>query len=232
MRLELEALRHYHDHFLSDTCNAFDATRIAEGARLRLPPGRIGSWVALQGRGHQEQNPSAFANGTTEQVLTANPSATQPTLDGEIVDIDFAAIAALPGTFGMSGDLQSLSADSLKRLARWVAFYKEWRTFIAAAHAHHLTPVRPISDRTGWSAVQLCRESDSRSLVVVYRLHDSRNSMRLRLHQLGLSTVYRITDKSSGTVITATGAVLSESGLEARVDRAAGATVYEVEPLA
>ncbi len=232
MRFDLESVRHYDDHFISDTCNAFDTVRIAEGARLRVPPGRIGTWAALQGRGYADRRPTSFSDATGEQLLTSAPSAAQPRQDGEIVGVDFAALAALPGVLGFSGDLQSLDSAARARVTHWVAFYKAWRGFIAASHAYQLTPVRPITDRSGWSAMQLCRESDPRSLVFVYRLHDSRGSTHVRLHELDPAKRYRVSDAGSGTERMLDGASLSSGGLEAVLARPVSAAAYVVEPAA
>jgi len=232
MRCELEALRHHDDLFLSDTCNAFDVVRIAEGARLRLPPGRIGMWTVLQARGERAQHSSAFAAANREQILTASPAETQPLLDGEIVSVDFAVLASLPGTFGLSGDLHSLGPDTRARLAFWIAFYKTWRGFIAASHAYPLTPVRPMTDRRGWAALQLCNPADPRSLVFVYRLYDSRSAVRLKLRELDTTMSYRVTDAGSGVTYDVAGATLTAQGLAAMLATPVSAAVYVIEPSA
>lgn len=229
MRLDLENLRHYHDHFLSDSCNSWDVIRIMQGAALRLPPGRIGAWIALQGRGVTTGHTSAFAEGDREQVFTSNPSGAQPCMDGAVVDPDFAGIVALLGTFGLSGDPASLPVHARQAITRHVAFYKKWRRTIQNGSFHLLTPVRPVTDHTGWAAVQMRSAHGDVSLVYVFRLDDSRGSIRVALQGLDAGTMYRVTASVSQSQVLASGSSLRSEGLECRLGRPNRAELFVVE---
>jgi len=82
------------------------------------------------------------------------------------VDVDFAAQVCLLGMFGLSGDIAGLPPDATAALQRHITFYKQWRRFIVGSIAHLLTPPRPVTDRTGWAALQLsihnCRQPGPR----------------------------------------------------------------------
>ena len=110
----------------------------------------------------------------------------------ETVDLDFAAAVALPGMFGLSGDLAGLPEQAIERLAEHVAFFQRWRTMIRDSVAHLLTPPCPQQDRRGWAAVQLEHVQTGNSLVFVYRLDDGCATRTFRLRNLDPHAAYRV----------------------------------------
>ena len=110
----------------------------------------------------------------------------------ETVDLDFAAAVALPGMFGLSGDLAGLPDEALERLAEHVAFFKRWRTVIRESVAHLLTPPCPKEDRRGWAAVQLEHPPSGDHLLFAYRLDDGSSTKTFRLRNLDPSADYQV----------------------------------------
>jgi alpha-galactosidase len=234
MRLDLEVLRHFDGHFLTDDTHPLDVLRIAQGAALRLPLGRVSTWVTLRSLGRvvpEYPNPVSDAR----ELIAATPAVGwQPVQVAETIDPDLAMLVCMPNMLGFSGDLAGLSEMALQRLAGQVEVFKQWRRFITSAHAHLLTRVRPIEDRSGWAAIQLCNEDDPRSLVFVYRLQDNRGRRLIRLRGLDRRRPYRITSlicpAGNEVAAQADGEALLETGLDARLPRPGTAMLCLVEP--
>jgi len=167
MRGDLAMLTHVDGHFLSDTVHPVDVLRIAQGAWLRLPPGRLGHWTVVRSAGKAAPQYGKTAADSPATVLTPCGALWEP---AESVDLTFALLAAMPGMFGVSGDLAGLSTDARARLREGIAFYKRWRRLITGAVAHLLTPPEPLTTREGWVGVQLQGVVDDTSLVFLYRL--------------------------------------------------------------
>lgn len=199
MRFDLNTLTHFDGHFLSDTVNPIDVLRISQGAMLRLPPGQIAKWAVMRAYNKQVITPSG---GGWDNAMQA--------------DVDFICRVALPGMFGLSGDLVGLAPEIQTRLLHHVAFYKTWREFIISATCHLLTPIRPIDDRSDWAALQLQNQSQPEQILVfVYRLLDGAARKSFRLIGLDLDTIYSVIndDDASVSPATASGSELHFSGL-------------------
>lgn len=214
LRADLGALGRFDTLYLSDTSNPTDMLRIYQGALLRLPPGRIGKWIVVY--------PSASVDGLA--VLTAGHTAGAPRA---AVGVDFAALVALPGVPGISGDLAGVSAAVRERLREHLAFHRTWRDWIRDSVAHLLTPPAPIADRSGWAAIQLQSATDSTSLVFVYRLEDGARRRWFPLRNLDAEGVYVIEDPLHPVAEShvATGRELMAVGLAVEVPQACGATL-------
>lgn len=226
LRLDLHTLSHVSGHFLSDTVTPLAVLRITQGALLRLPPGRITRWCVLSG-------PRPTTPGQASPRQRGQPQVMAPigaTWDKATpTSVDFAARVAMPGMFGLSGDLASLSPAQLARLGQHVAFYKQWRTFIADAVAHLLTPPRPLEDGAGWAAIQLQGSKDGASLLFVYRLNDAASKQRFSLRTLNAARRYALaTDERA--LGTATGKQLMDEGVVVDIPTANGAQVIIVTP--
>ena len=113
MRLDLNTLTHFDGHFLSDAVNPVDVLRISQAAMLRLPPGQIAKWAVLR--------------ADHDEILTPGGASWNNAI---LADVDFVCRAALPGMFGLSGDLTGLSAEAIARVRQHIDFYKQWREFI------------------------------------------------------------------------------------------------------
>ena len=191
MRLDLNTLSHFDGHFLSDNVNPWDVLRIYQSALLRLPPGRLIKWVALRSAGRTiPKYGTPVDEGDVRLVTPAGNGAVWDS--SETVDLDLAARVAMPGVFGLTGDLAGLPGEARQRLRYHVSFFKKWRRFMAGSTAYLLTPPGLIGDRTGWAAIQLRKPGSDRSLVFVYRLDDATSRRRFGLKALGPKKIYRI----------------------------------------
>jgi alpha-galactosidase len=213
MRTDINTIRRFDVHFLSDTVDPRDILRIYQGALLRLPPGVLASWVALRAVGWPG----------THQVLT--PTAGDWTAPA-VLDIDFAARACMPMALGVSGDVASLPPEVAARLGAHVAFFKRWRGFIRGAHAHLLTPPADRTDRAGWAAIQLQRRGDPACLLFVYCLDDPTDVRRFQLRGLAADQEYRLTSADGNDAGVFTGARLMGEGLAIRLGTANSAEVF------
>ena len=137
MRFDLNTLAHFDAHFLTDTVHPIDVLRIWQGALLRLPPGGIIKWLVLRSVGRTIPTYTKSLADSPVTVAAPGGALWEPS---ETVDLDFAAAVALPGMFGLSGDLAGLPDEALARLAEHVAFFKRWRSVIRESVAHLLTP--------------------------------------------------------------------------------------------
>jgi len=86
----------------------------------------------------------------------------------ETADLDFVLLAAMPGMFGLSGDLAGLPPEHRRKVAESIRFYKQWRRFITGSVAHPLTSPELIECRGGWVGLQLQTPRNDTSLVFVY----------------------------------------------------------------
>ena len=143
---------------------------------LRLPPGRITKWAVLRADNDQVLTPGG---GSWDSAVHA--------------DVDFICRVALPGMFGVSGDLISLSAEVHKKLQHYIAFYKHWREFLLDSTCQLLTPPRMIDDRSDWVAFQFQNASQPQtSLLFVYRLADKDPSKLFYLRNIDDSQSYNV----------------------------------------
>jgi alpha-galactosidase len=214
MRQDLSTLFHYDTQFISDSANPLDNIRIAEGAILRLPPGRILRWAVMRGI----TTPLPELGKTPDEWpgrLVAPGGATWQVV--ESVDVDFLMAVCLPGTLGFSGDLLAVPAAQRDRIRWYVTFFKQWRRFLQTTVGHLLTPVRSIGDRRSETAFQFQAADSDTSLLFFYNFPEDGLERRwYRLHGLQAGRRYTIRKVGpDGTVeTTATGEVLMKAGLE------------------
>jgi alpha-galactosidase len=210
MRSDIETMRHFDQHFVSDTSNPIDMLRISQGAWLRLPPGQIGRWLVLRNGGQVAPlygNPIEKA----DPVLLTTTSAHWDVVG---VEMDLAIAATLPGMFGLSGDPHSLSPNQRKQLAEGIAFYKKWRRMIRRSVAHLLTPPEPIDHREGWIGVQLQDNESDTSLVYTYKLGLAGGPPSLRLQGLDPERLYSVRSSfDEKPIASSTGSELMHSGV-------------------
>ncbi|MCX7800990.1 MAG: alpha-galactosidase [Fimbriimonadales bacterium] len=155
MRLDLDLIPAFDQHFLSDNTNPWDVARIAEGTALRAPLDRIGRWAVLY--------------ESDGQLLTPKTAG----LEGrETVSVPFAVAPAFLGAFGLSGDLASLGEENRERLARCVSAYRRVRSELVRSELRTVAQPRPRGDRSGWSWQGFL--GPSAALLVALRLEDSR----------------------------------------------------------
>ncbi|MEI6564632.1 MAG: alpha-galactosidase [bacterium] len=212
MRGDLETMRHFDGHFLSDTVNTIDALRIAQGAWLRLPPGRITRWAVIRSVAQAVPEYRRTVSDSPPIILVPGGGVWSPT---ESVGLDLALLAAMPGMMGFSGDFAGLTTEQRARVAEVIAFFKRWRRFITGSIGYLLTPPMPNECREGWIAFQLQSPDGDRSLVFVYRLGGAGVLSGLRLQGLDPKRRYALqwgTGEAAGG-LRVDGATLMREGL-------------------
>ena len=170
MRLDLASLKHFDGHFLTDTVNPIDVVRIWQGALLRLPPGQLTLWAVTRSVGQTIPRYAKSLADSSVSIVTPCGAFWEPS--SETAEVDFVAATALPGVFGLGGDLAGLPKEVRSRLREHVAFWKQWRRAIRHSVAHLLTPLASKKDRGGWVAVQLNDHESGTAFLFVYRLND------------------------------------------------------------
>jgi len=229
-RLELNTLRHFDGHYLSDNTDPIDMLRISEGALLRVPPGRITQWPVLR------SVTQSTADSDIPAAICPPKTLTMANLGGKwkrfaYIDVDFVLRVSLRGMFGLSGDISSLPQEVRAKVRRHIDFFKEWREFIIGSPAHLLTAPRLRRDRTGWSAVQLQNPRETSNLVFAYRLAAAEAVKRFRLRRLDRDRKYSVTDfDQPDAPTTLTGGQLMDDGLAVRLDNEFLAAVFVIEP--
>ena len=233
MRYDLESLQWGDGYYLSDSQNPVDMVRNTEGSYLRLPPGRSSRMLVLRTIGTSFPGHPVAPDNMPETLVTTPAVGWQPAQHPESYDLDFVAVVTMLGVMGISGDPSSFSPEKQERLRQHIAFYKQWQPFILTSYGHLLTEPKPVTDRTGYSAFQLCNERDGRSLVYVFRLQDVCAQRRLRLRGLERDRAYRISvypAESPAPVDRMKGGALMDVGLEVTLPRPASAVICMVEP--
>ncbi|MDD2764396.1 MAG: alpha-galactosidase [Opitutaceae bacterium] len=227
MRFDLNTLAHFDAHFLTDTVHPIDVLRIWQGALLRLPPGAIIKWAVLRSAGRTIPIYTKSLADSPVAIVAPGGALWEP---AETVDLDFAVTVALPGIFGLSGDLASLPDAAIERLAGHVAFYKCWRRMIRASAAHLLTPPGKKEDRQGWAAIQLAYPETGDHLVFVYRLDDGSCTKTLHLRDLDANATYRVVlhPEVGGPAQEHSGVSLMDEGLRVELPQRNRAAVYVV----
>jgi alpha-galactosidase len=228
MRLDLSSHFHYDSHFPSDTGNPMDVIRISQGTLLRALPGRLLHWAVMKAI-------DSSAGGDVKMPTLVTPlAATWGSY--ESASADFVMTACSLGTLGLSGDIASLSAQDKQRIAWYIDFYKQYRCDIITASGHLLTPIRPITQRDGWIAFQLCSRQRVLSLIYVFHLtNDGQSITRLKLFELEMNSEYKISrlDPDGVFSILTSGEELKEQGLEVSIPCAQhgyyAAAIYTVE---
>jgi alpha-galactosidase len=229
LRNDLSIMKLTHGHFLSDSVSPFDALRIGEGAMLRLLPGRIGKWVAFRSAGTGIPKSGTPLAQAPEAIVTPN-GATWDFKSSLTTTVDFVMVASMSGMMGLTGDPSSLGADARERIRQYIAFYKQWREFIAGSVAYLQNEPKPMNDRTGWSTVQLAHPTRRESLIFAARLIDGIGHRYIKLQGLEPDTSYVITDELGQILSSHTGRELMDIGLRVEVSMMHDARVRVVSP--
>ena len=213
MRLDLSTLSHFDGHFLSDTVDPVDTLRIGEGALLRLPPGRLCRWAVMRSVGRAIPQYGLPLEAAPASVVAPMGATWERSA---VASVDFCARVAMPGMLGFSGDIAGLSEKARGRLRTHIAFFKEWREFIAGSVAHLLTPPCPKEERGGWAALQLRKPGEGTSLLFVYRLDDATDRRRFCPQALVPGRAYTVSDvdQPPERSFRRSGAELMRDGLE------------------
>jgi alpha-galactosidase len=212
MRLDLASHFHYDAHFPSDSANPMDVLRISQGTFLRALPGRLMRWAVLKSVSKNESGKISMPTVVTPLAATWGSY--------ESSSVDYVMATAALGMLGLSGDLAGLSAEDQRRIAWHIDFYKQYREDILTASGHLLTPIRPITQRDGWIAFQLCARRRNLSLIYVFRLtNDGQSVTRLKLFEVERDAEYTISRINPDDVVSvvARGEELGGQGLEVSI---------------
>lgn len=133
-RLDLGVLEHTDRVWVSDCIDTHERHRLVRWTGLLLPPEVMGTHIG------------ASADLTTGRHHT----------------LDFRAVTAIWGHFGVEWDVSDLDAEHLTRLAQWVSFYREVRGLLHRGDVVHADLVNP--------ALQLDGVVDTDRRDALYRL--------------------------------------------------------------
>lgn len=195
MRLDLASHFHYDAHFPSDSANPMDVIRISQGTFLRALPGRLMRWAVMKSVSPNE-------SGEIKMPTVVTPlAATWGTY--ESASVDFVMAACSMGMLGLSGDIAGLSSADKRRIVWYTDFYKQYREDIVTSAGYILTPIKPMTQRDGWIAFQLCSRRRNLSLIYVYYLpNDGQSSTRLKLFEIDGNMEYKISLRSPDGVVS------------------------------
>jgi alpha-galactosidase len=232
LRADLEALAHVDCHFLTDTVDPVDQLRIGEGALIRMPPGRMSRWLVLRSVGRSIIRYGSTLEESPESVVAPGGAVWEPAATRSIRFL-WAVTAA--SVMGLSGDVAGLEKTSRDELARLLAAYKGIRETVFRGHARLLTPVRPRSDLTGWSALEIAAPATPTSpeerLLFAYRLDDGTPTRRFTLAGLAPESRFEVAEVAGGPARTiVTGKELARYGIEVAIERRFDARVFSVKP--
>lgn len=202
MRTDLQTLRFFDTHFVSDNAEPWEVLRISQGMLLRFPPGRIFRWLVACGTGdfRPEQRNS-------REIMVTPRAATW--YDFETFDLDFGLFVNFTGAAGFSGDLAAMRPDTLEQIAAAVARYKNHRMAIFQSEAYLLTPVEPLTLAEGWIVIQMFeRNSGEVNLFAFHKNSDGDCRKVFRLQGLDPAARYQLSDQTEKT-----GAELMRDGI-------------------
>ncbi len=230
MRLDLASVSHCDAHFLSDTVNPVDVVRIGEAALLRLPPGQLTRWAVLRSAGQAIPRYTKSLADSPAAILTPCGPLWEPC---ELAEVDFIVAAALPGVFGLGGDLTGLPEEAIARLRDHVGFVKRWRGAIRRSDAELLTPTGRKADRQGWAALQLNDPESGAALLFVYRLDDGATAKRFVVQGIDAGATYEISwhIPAGREAKTVGGGELMSGGIEVALPARRQAAVLVIQPI-
>jgi hypothetical protein len=119
----------------------------------------------------------------------------------------------LQGQLSFSGQLADLDAATGKKIKKAVEFYKQHQKLIQQGIREQLTPIAPITDRTGWSAFYIHSKDCSQGIFFAFRLDTTESRMRFRLPPGVAGGSCRLTDYDCGETINITEKDLYNDGI-------------------
>ncbi len=212
MRLDCVNAAQYDFHYLTDQTEVVNVLRLGQSMLLNNLPGMLGKWTILRGRGEMVYNLPQPEH--SKGLLTPFGFSGY---DQHTVDLDFAALVNMAGAWELSGDIASLPAAAMARLARHAAFYRKWNLFIRNSLCHLLTPPRPMTDHRGFVGLQFSSPPKSAHLLFAYRLDNGSGRNIFRLRGLQRKRSYRVTGEFGEAYFAnkkVSGVRLMDEGLE------------------
>ena len=171
MRFDLGITAHTHTTWLSDVVAPLPSVQLAYGCTLAFAPIVCNLW--LVGDGECER----------DNVNLAAPP----------VWWDFMFRVPMNGQFGISSRVFDWTPALRQRAAENVALYKRIRRVIAAGDVYHLTPPPSNQDPRGWMGLEYVTPDRKQSVLMAYRLGDSRAEETFKFRGLDPGAWYRVT---------------------------------------
>ncbi len=89
---------------------------------------------------------------------------------------------------------------------------------VAVGMCHLLTPVKPMADKDGWTALQYSSVDHSENVVLACKLAASGCKWRVTLEGLCETASYKVVDDDDRSAQTLSGAELMSDGLEVEIE--------------
>ncbi|NLZ62261.1 MAG: hypothetical protein GX902_00500 [Lentisphaerae bacterium] len=203
LRTDLQTLKFFSSHFISDNANIYEVLRITQGMFLRFLPGRLFRWLVTTSTGDFRPH------GPETPAYLVQPNAAT-WLQFSTYEAEFGLLATAMGVMGFSGDLDALPPEARKTFAAVVQRYKQHRQAIQNSEGTLLTPVESMNRPEGWLVFQLFdRSSGELNIFAFHKVCDG-DCCRI-FHPCGLPPDWRGRD-ASGRSYSA--AQLQEHGIQ------------------
>lgn len=213
------------NHFISDSVHPTEVLRMRQNAALRMLPQYFTTWSVLEEvpfpiSSNRDRNRHArrklFASADAEWIKVLD------------VSTDYSAVTTFAGCPGISGDLETLSADTKSRIKEWVEFYQENRRFLEKCVCHLITAPGKIDDINGWVVMQYEHIGGEGSMLYAWRLNDDVSAFACYPKNIEKDRVYRV-ETLDREAEERTGESLQVEGLEIRCEEYFGATVVKLK---
>ncbi len=171
MRFDLGITAHTHTTWLSDVVAPLPSVQLAYGCTLAFAPQVCNHWMVGDGEGERANVNMAAPPGWW----------------------DFMFRVPMNGQFGISSRVFDWTPALRQRAAENVALYKRIRGVITAGDVYHLTPPPSNQDPNGWMGLEYVTPDRKQSVLMAYRLGDSRAEETFKLRGLDPGAWYRVT---------------------------------------
>ena len=228
LRTDIESvLKNFRGHFISDTVHPVEVLRMRQNGALRILPQYLGSWVSLY--------ETPFDITTAFDLNLEGRRKLFPCGDAtwtEAVDLsaDFTSKALIAGSPGISGDLATLSQESIITFKKALEFYEKNRGLLMRSVCHLHTKVKRIRNQSGWIVFQYENIDGEGSLIFAFRLKDDVDEFICYPKNIDMDKTYKVTPLGGQTQELG-GKHLITNGLGLLCPGYHSAQVVEITPL-